>query len=282
MKVYPFSIPKPTGDRLIVQVDKARVFYDHLHQHDEIQISYLVKGEGKLIIGDSVHPYSKGDLFVIGKNCPHVFQSSQSGGGSHMISVFFTEDSFGPEFFKIPETEILQPFFEHSKTGFQILSNTAHLETAFTSLPGLDQFMRFLVFLDLLKTVVASDIKQLTGFERPKRIPKDQGNRIGVVFDYVMNNFQKEIDLESIAAMVFMTPPAFCRFFKRHTNKTFFQFLIALRIEHACQLLKASPQLPIAEISELSGFRSISNFNRMFKKLKACTPREYFDMQLAV
>ena len=282
MKVYPFSIPKPGGDRLIVQVDQTPMFYDRLHQHEEIQISYLVKGKGKLIIGDSIHPYSEGDLFVIGKNCPHVFQSSENGDTSHMISLFFTENSFGEDFFGIPEMEALAPFFVNSAIGFQILSNKKAIRNLFLKLPELDKFSRFLRFLGVLKKVVGADMKQLTGFTFPKKLPQDQGNRMGLVFEYVMNNFQRDISLESIASLAFMTPPAFCRFFKRHTNKTFFQFLIELRIEHSCQLLTATTPLPISEISELSGFRSISNFNRMFKKLKGCTPREYFYERHAV
>ena len=72
-----------------------------------------------------------------------------------------------------------------------------------------------------------------------------------------------------------MTPNAFCRFFKQRTNKTFFQFLIELRVEHACQLLSSKRELNINLISDLSGFNSISNFNKKFKKIKGVTPTKY-------
>jgi AraC-like DNA-binding protein len=75
--------------------------------------------------------------------------------------------------------------------------------------------------------------------------------------------------------MAFMTPNAFCRFFKQRTNKTFFQFLIELRVEHACQLLGSKRELNINLISDLSGFNSISNFNKKFKKIKGVTPSKY-------
>ena len=97
------------------------------------------------------------------------------------------------------------------------------------------------------------------------------------IFDYVMNNFQNDITLETVSELAFMTPNAFCRFFKQRTNKTFFQFLIELRIEHACQLLAKNEDLSVAQISGESGFKSISNFNRKFKTLKGMTPSTYFN-----
>jgi quercetin dioxygenase-like cupin family protein len=103
MKVRPFKIPKPVHQSLLVQVDRLPAFYDKLHQHEEIQISCILKGTGKLLVADSIHPYSPGDIVVIGKNCPHVFQSNPSTIDSHMVSLFFSKDSFGEHFFDLLE-----------------------------------------------------------------------------------------------------------------------------------------------------------------------------------
>ncbi|MGB5500658.1 MAG: AraC family transcriptional regulator, partial [Maribacter sp.] len=111
-------------------------------------------------------------------------------------------------------------------------------------------------------------------FIYPKKIGNRDGQRLQVIFDFVINNFQQEISLETVANLAFMTPNAFCRFFKNRTNKTFFQFLIELRLEHACQLLNDTA-LPITEIAEKSGFNSISNFNRQFKTQKGISPSQY-------
>lgn len=90
MKIFPFKIPKQLNQNLVVQVDQGESFYNKLHQHEEIQIAYIVKGQGKLIIADSIHPYKPGDIFVIGGNSPHLFKSMElNEGSSHMISVFF-------------------------------------------------------------------------------------------------------------------------------------------------------------------------------------------------
>ena len=275
MKVYPFEIPKPISENLTVQEDKEYVFFDKLHQHKEIQISLLVKGTGKLIIGDSVHGYEHGDIIVVGSKIPHLFQSAVSKEPSHMISLFFTGDSFGADFFKISEVQQLSAFFIKSDQGFKITSPSNDLKELIRQMPDMDKFDRFVHFLLILKKIEESEVEILTGFRHPKALKSNEGERLQSVLEYVMHHFNEDIRLETISKLAYMTPNGFCRFFKQRTNKTFFQFLIELRIEHVCQLLNSNKDITIAEASEKAGFKSISNFNRKFKKLKGMTPSGY-------
>ena len=108
-----------------------------------------------------------------------------------------------------------------------------------------------------------------------KKITDNEGKRMQTVFEYVMTNFQKNITLDEIAALSNMTKNAFCKYFKVRTNKTFFQFLIEIRIERAGKLLSKSQELSVLEVSELCGFNNISNFNRKFKEIKGVSPLVY-------
>jgi AraC-like DNA-binding protein len=98
---------------------------------------------------------------------------------------------------------------------------------------------------------------------------------MSAIFAYSMKNFAQEIDLNQIAAIAFMTPNSFCRYFKQRTNITYFQFLIKILIEHACTLLSSLSDIAVAEIAKRSGFKNISNFNRQFKSIKKLSPLEY-------
>tara|TARA_R110002096_G_scaffold103510_1_gene227854 strand:+ start:11611 stop:12480 length:870 start_codon:yes stop_codon:yes gene_type:complete len=278
MKVYPFKIPKPIHENLFVQIDKGAIFYDKLHQHEEIQISYILKGRGKLIVADSIHQYEDGDVFVIGSKSPHVFQSiERKENASHMISLFFTEKAFGDLFEGIQELEQISRFFYKSNVGLKLLSKKKPIQKIMLKLVKANKLNKFILFLKLLKNLCESETEVLTQFIYQKKISNNEGQRMQAIFDYVMNNFQNDITLETVSELAFMTPNAFCRFFKQRTNKTFFQFLIELRIEHACQLLAKNEDLSIAQISGKSGFKSISNFNRKFKTLKGMTPSTYFN-----
>lgn len=275
MKVYPFKIPKPIDAHLIVQIDKEPIFYNRLHQHEEIQISHILNGTGKLLVGDSIHQFSQGETYIIGSNLPHVFKSIPGANDAHMITAFFTENTFGTDFFNMPYFKELQSFFTNSQTGFKLTSDKKKIGNLLLRLSEqekLDRFISFLKLLDLLSKVA---IEPLTKFVYAKTLSPNEGERLQVIFDFVFKNFHKPISLEEISSMAYMTPNAFCRFFKQRTNKTFFQFLIELRVEHACQLLNSKNEMNINLISDLSGFNSISNFNKKFKKIKGLTPSQY-------
>ena len=276
MNVLPFKIPKTINENLIVQVDCDDIFYNKLHQHEEIQIAFIKKGQGELIISDDTHPYSAGDIFVIGSNIPHQFDSiKQMGVSSHMISVFFTKRTFGSYFVEIPELETIHQFFHKSESGFKLLPNNNTVRELMLKIPNADKFSRYILFLKIIEKICHCETLNLANFMDSKETSINNGGRMQTVFDYVMNNFHEDITLEQVAELVYMTPNAFCRFFKQRTNKTFFNYLIELRIEHACQLLRNNPDISIAQVSNRCGFNSISNFNRKFKKLKKKTPSNY-------
>ncbi|MBL7473852.1 helix-turn-helix transcriptional regulator [Robertkochia sediminum] len=276
MKVFPFKIPKPSNTNLVVQVDRERVFYDKLHQHVEIQVTYLKEGYGKLLVNDNVFSYRPGDIFIIGSEVPHLFRSEPRGEEvSHMISFFLTEDGFGPEFFRKKELEVLRPFWERSQKGMLVRAGTHDLESRFLELPQLPAFDQLLSVLQVLRELSAFKGEVLNSFRYERGITDADGERLQVVFDQVIRNFREPISLGDIAAKVHMTPNAFCRYFKTRTNKTFFEYLIAVRVEHACEMLRTREEMAMADVAYACGFRTLSNFNRKFKELTGVTPRSY-------
>ncbi len=275
MKVQSFHVAKNLNENLIVQVTHSKAFYKYLHQHKEVQISLIVTGNGKLLVGDSIHKFNDGDIFVIGANSPHLFKNEKPQHKVHMISLFFTIDTFGKNFFMLPDLEEVHSFFDIAKGGFQALTNITTMGQMILELNRASKLSRMILFLKLLRILCVVDRKSLTDFVYPKQTKRIAGERLQVVFDHTLHHFQHEIRLSTISDLVYMTPNAFCKFFKQRTNKTYFQFLIELRLEHASQLLLEKRDLSIAQIAELSGFKSISNFNRKFKSTKGVVASQY-------
>jgi len=276
MKVLPFKIPKPDRNAIVFQEDYEVAFYDKLHQHEEIQISLIVEGEGTLIVGDTISNYSKGDILVIGSNVPHVFKSDlKASPMSKMQTLFFTKFSLGAHFFELEELKELQPFFKRSKRGFKIVSKKALAENLFLTLDKDSKIDKLIKLLQLLKICAKANYMSLSSFVYDKKFSDDEGKRMRDVFEYTMNNFQKDISLENIAEVANMTKNAFCKYFKKRTNKTYIAFLTELRIENACKLLAKNQEMTIAEIAEASGYNNLSNFNRQFKMLKKLSPSAF-------
>ena len=132
-----------------------------------------------------------------------------------------------------------------------------------------------MIFLELLKLLSKSKSQPLSSFIYDKKYTDSEGKRMQDIMDFTMQNYYKQISLDDIAQVSVMTKNAFCKYFKRRTNKTYFRFLTELRIENACKLLVSNNSLSIADIADASGFNNISNFNRQFKSLKQTSPSEY-------
>ena len=103
---------------------------------------------------------------------------------------------------------------------------------------------------------------------------QSDSRRVQKVQDYINRHYQEEIRLGTLANMVGMTEVSFSRFFKLRTGKSLSDYIIDIRLGHATRLLVDST-MAIAEICYECGFNNLSNFNRIFKKKKSCSPKEF-------
>lgn len=275
MKVLPFKIPKPENATLIVQEDKGAMFYAKLHQHQEIQISLIKKGEGTFIIGDFVGEFNPGDIFVIGENLPHVFNNDETREEVHMISLFFVKSSYGEHFFTLPEFKDLGLIFTHSALGFKLEPPTDKVARLMENLPCTTKLSRFIAFMEILRLMGEGKVTTLSSALHTKIYGEEEGKRMSDIFGFTLDHFDKAISLNQVAEIANMTPNAFCRYFKQRTNKTYINFLLDIRIGNACKLLTKKTDLSIAEIAYKSGFNNLTNFNRKFKSVKGLTPSQF-------
>tara|TARA_R110002049_G_scaffold38978_6_gene120459 strand:+ start:59558 stop:60403 length:846 start_codon:yes stop_codon:yes gene_type:complete len=276
MKVLPFKIPKPKNEALVYQVNKEKVFYDELHQHGEIQISFIEKGAGSLIVGDTINEYNANDILVIGGYVPHVLRSDVNASSeSVMYTLFFDKTSFGKHFFELPDLESTHNFFKDAEYGMKVISKKNKIINQFNKLKKQNKIERIATLLKIINYISHSKTLALSSFVYKKKYTDDEGKRMNDVFKFAMENYFEPITLEDISERANMSKNAFCRYFKKRTNKTFFQFLIEIRIENACKLIFNNPDLSISAISEQCGFQNTANFNRKFKEIKGVTPSHY-------
>ncbi|WP_420573681.1 helix-turn-helix domain-containing protein [Kordia sp.] len=276
MKVLPFKIPKAESDILIVQEDRGRTFYEQLHQHEEIQLSFIVSGKGTFIIGDTIRDFQPNDVLLFGSHVPHVLKSDVSTEqDSYMISLFFTSDSFGEHFFGLPKLQSLQKLLNDARFGVKFTEHKTIVKSLFEGVLLQNSLQQFATFFEILSILTQLDYETISSFINTKNYTDDEGKRMSAVFEFAMNHFDQKIVLEDIATIANMTPNAFCKYFKQRTNKTFFKFLTEVRIENACKFLTNQSQLSIAETAYSCGFFNVSNFNRKFKEIKGLTPTKF-------
>ncbi|MEO1099967.1 MAG: AraC family transcriptional regulator, partial [Bacteroidota bacterium] len=142
-------------------------------------------------------------------------------------------------------------------------------------LPKHDPFDRLLKILAILKELAKSEeytVLNVDGYAMEIE-PRDS-KRINKVYDFVRDNFQRQISLDEIADVVSMTEPAFCRYFKKLSGKTFTQFVNEYRLVHASKLLSERPD-NITDICFECGFNNFSHFNKLFKAFTGKSPSRY-------
>lgn len=262
-----------------VQEDVLTHFYDFLHYHPEIQLTIILKSNGTVIVGDKICPFEAGDLFLLGPGLPHVFLDKtdpQNSEGVHAISIYFKLNSFGDEFFNLPENHLIKELIQKSARGIKFAGEIKQQLPAKIEKLKIKKGTELLIeFFDILNALSkAEDIELVSSVSFMKTKDESESKRIESIFRYVMDNFSREISLEEISAVSAMNVTSFCRFFKQRTRKTFTMFVNEVRIGHACKELLYN-NYNINEVAYRCGFNNISNFNRQFKSITGLTPSEY-------
>ncbi len=278
-----FKVPRLSEETVRVEYWDLPFFYDTVHYHEECQLTYIIEGQGVVLVGEKLQDFRQGDLLLIGKNTPHVLLHNkeyyEEGSLLHAraISIFFSKDTFHQVFNQIPETSKIEEFLEHAQFGIRIKNNeTRKIGDDLKQMVRLKQVPRIILFMKILDLISRNPHFEFISSCIPHVSGKEDNLKLKKIFDHISRNFEKRITLEEVAGLINLTPTAFCRFFKLRTNKTFSQFLIEVRINQACKML-SNGNFNVTETFFSCGYNNSSNFHRHFRQHTGLTPSEYKD-----
>lgn len=256
------------------------------HFHEEYELVAIDKSKGTKFIGDSVSDFKEGELLLIGPQIPHFFRNNEEyykkNGKLEASSIFihFTKEFLGRNFFDIPEMKLVQQLLYRSRFVLEIHGNIkTYIISKLHIMQEESAPQRLVSLLDILvKLSESNELLSLLSadYANPKNDignPKE-ASRINSIFDYIMNNYHREIYVHEIAEMLHMSAAAFSRYFKHHTRKTFSDYVTEVRISNACKLLM-NDNLSISQICFNSGFENLSNFYKHFRRITGVVPKEY-------
>ncbi|MEO6550490.1 MAG: AraC family transcriptional regulator [Ferruginibacter sp.] len=257
-------------------------FYNQWHFHPEIELIYVHKGRGTRFIGTDVHRFEPGELFLFGSNLAHMWKCDpeyflkDAQLKAEVTIIYFHHDFLGDKFFKIHELKSIESLLEKAKHGIKITGNTkVEVKGLMYKLQEAKGLERITTLLTILEKMANSKEKQyINSIHHEVKIDKAETNRLSKVFQHVTDNFQRKITLTEIASVANLSTKAFCRYFKSKTRKTFYDFLLEVRVAHACHLL-LEKDMSVYEVCYDTGFDNLSNFNRYFKKITNKTPTGY-------
>lgn len=265
-----------------IQELKDPYFDPNWHFHPHYQLFTVLEGTGTRFIGDSIEHFEPGDTVFLGPNVPHLWRSDaayfeeNSSLSTHGLVIYFQEDFFGESFLNKPELRAIKQLLDESRRGL-VYSGTIrnYISDELKKLVFQDGFNTLLNLLQLLNQLsTTTEYNYITSYGYTNTHKISETERMQKVHNYVLQHFKEEIRLKEVASLAGMTDAAFCRYFKTRTNKTFTDFVSEIRVGHSCKLLHENSK-GIAQVAYDSGFDTLSNFNRHFKKVTGQTPRQY-------
>lgn len=277
------KINRPENQSFFFKEVNKPYFTAPLHFHPEVEILYVQKGYGTRYLGDSVKNFYPGDLVLVGTNTPHVWSCNPDfyQKDTHLLSkaicVQFDYSVFASAGQTLPEFAKIIDLLEKAKRGMRFINGALDkLSKRIKRIPheeGMPRLLNLMTILDIMSSTKEFKYLSSPNYKQIK-INTEDANRLEIVFQYVLNNFEEEVSLNKVASIINLTPHSFCRYFKSRTNKVFSTFVNEVRIGHACKLL-IDNNLSVSQICYESGFNHVSNFNRQFRKIKKMTPSEF-------
>jgi len=249
-----------------------------LHYHEELELNLIINAKGaRRIVGDHIDIIDDIELVLVGPNLYHAWFTHQCRSEEiQEVTIQWHKDLFEERLLRRNQLSFIRNMMDRSQKG--ILFDREAAATLAPRILSLNQKKGFDSVLELLSILhdlsISKNMRTLSDASFTNQHFTYNSRRIEKAFEYMNNNYDKPITLGEVARLVSMTEVSFSRFIKKRTGNTFIDSLNEIRLGHASRMLIDTTH-SISEISYHCGFNNISNFNRIFKKKKTCTPKEF-------
>ncbi len=267
-----------------IQIKKVDQFHldSPYHFHQLCELVWIEEGTGKRIIGDRIENYSAGDLVLMSPNLPHIWQNEPvPSSPKNKCRTRATVIYFPPDFVLnlSDEPAIIRPIeqlIRNASRGIRFYGETHEKVTRILAdISPHDGFRKLLSFFSVTDILSGSrEFESIASVSYHNAHDEKDIQRFNEVYQFLIQNFRRDIRLEEVAAICHMAPTAFCRYFKSRTGKTFTEFLHEIRIGHACRLLQDKNN-SISDSCYKSGYNNLASFNKLFKQINHKTPSDY-------
>ena len=275
------KLPLTAGSSFVVNRYQSPYFETPWHFHEEYELVYCERGFGKKFIGNSFSDYEEGEIALIGKNVPHLFKADDSfyqpaaTVKPSSIVIQFLENFLGNHFFNSPEMTEMKQVLALSMNGIRVLGETREkIKHIMLNMLDIGKIGRLKGLIEIFGLLSVSNELQPLSVDTISGINVHDSLKMNKVLEYALLHYKSDISIPEAARCANLSESAFCRYFKSRTQKSFIGFVIEMRLNEACRLLKET-EMTILEICYASGFNNLSNFNRLFRKQYDKNPAEY-------
>ena len=277
-KVIHEISPLMGKDVLYIADRRKKEFTYPIHNHEVYELNFVERAPGvRRIVGDSNEVIGEYDLVLItSPDLEHVWeQNTCTSEDIREVTVHFDIDFESSIFARNPFNSMKKMMLEAQKGLAFPMEAIIRVYQMLDTLSSIkDGYYAFIQFLTILYELSKYEGRPLASSSYAKVEISSDSRRVQKVRSFIDQNYRDEIRLPQVAEIAGMSPSAFSRFFKLHTGRNLSDYVIDLRLGYASRLLVDSSR-SVAEIGYTCGFNNLSNFNRIFKKRKGCSPTEF-------
>ena len=280
-KVLREITPLNENDFMYV-ADRHKKEFDYpIHIHDVLELNFVANAAGaRRVVGDSSEVIDNLDLVLItSPDLEHVWEQYECKSEDiHEVTVQFRLNfDLDTSSFRFSSYKSIYNMLIRAQRGlafppeaimlvYHRLARLSSIEEGFIAVQEFFSILYELSKFDDARELASSSFAKVEVVSESKRILK--------VKNYIDEHYKDDLSLEQLADIVGMTPTAFSRYFKQRTAKNISEYIVDIRLGHAARLLVDTSD-SVSEICWATGFNTLSNFNRLFRKRKGCSPTEF-------
>lgn len=280
-KVLREITPLNENDFMYV-ADRHKKEFDYpIHIHDVLELNFVANAAGaRRVVGDSSEVIDNLDLVLItSPDLEHVWEQYECKSEDiHEVTVQFRLNfDLDTSAFRFSSYKSIYDMLIRAQRGlafppeaimlvYHRLARLSSIEEGFIAVQEFFSILYELSKFDDARELASSSFAKVEVVSESKRILK--------VKNYIDEHYKDDLSLEQLADLVGMTPTAFSRYFKQRTAKNISEYIVDIRLGHAARLLVDTSD-SVSEICWATGFNTLSNFNRLFRKRKGCSPTEF-------
>lgn len=262
--------------------DRHKKEFDYpIHIHDVLELNFVANAAGaRRVVGDSSEVIDNLDLVLItSQDLEHVWEQYECKSEDiHEVTVQFRLNfDLDTSSFRFSSYKSIYDMLIRAQRGLSFppeaimlvyhrLARLSSIEEGFIAVQEFFSILYELSKFDDARELASSSFAKVEVVSESKRILK--------VKNYIDEHYKDDLSLEQLADLVGMTPTAFSRYFKQRTAKNISEYIVDIRLGHAARLLVDTSD-SVSEICWATGFNTLSNFNRLFRKRKGCSPTEF-------
>lgn len=283
-RIFHEITPLAKEDSIYIVERVQEEFTFPIHVHDVFELNYLEGAQGaQRIVGDSIESVDKYELVLIANpQLAHAWKTAEcTNRNIQETTIQFAPDLFPDTILNKNQFHSIRKLLEDARCGVAFdISVILRLSPLIKSLAtqnnsaGHNIFAVPTLYTLIYQLSLDNNYQVLSSSSHTFQESVVSSNRIQKIDNYIRKNYTKRITVEDMANMINISPAAFSRFFKAHTGSTFVDYIADIRIGLVTRLLAESSK-SVSEICYDCGFNNISNFNRIFKAKKGCSPKEF-------